>query len=1374
MGILTFRIIDWHVEEIKDVEMVVHLSGLTIDNKQVYCKVLGFKPHCYLELPLSVKWTNSKAQMLFEFVQKKLKECPPETYKLETRMLNMYSLKRRFLRIDFNTKSTYRHLSNTLRWKWNVPDLGEFEPGTFKLHEQNINDEIKMGVQANIDMAGWVDVKPLKLDTEEYPKNFSYCDHSVYVHIKNVKRSTKYTNDDQVDPLICAADSELHSINRKSKSPTPEVEGNVMTIYTLAFGRLSQPLEEWDVHTISLFDCEAKQGVVHDCQGNEKKFIKMKAKLIKKYKPDVFTGYNINGFDWGAWLTRAKINGLIDSTKAYTEIPECLHMGKLRNGGDFVKDIGWASSARGKQEKKYVKIMGVLNFDLFNEISFNYKLPTYSLGHVSTKFLGGETKDDMPYQQMFILYDMISSVMRPHLDGIQLDYDTARKLMLTHISNKEMLRIPNQVNHPADMVDEINNTQKYSKLMKISQKYWKLMVDYCIQDTILVPKLMAKLNSLISLWENANICKVPASFIYDRGQQVKVTAQIIEETYRKGYVFSYVDRNEEVEDDDDDSDDDSDDKAKKKKKAKYQGGAVMKSQPGVHERVAILDFASLYPSIMRSKNMCYTTYRLNNDTRVTDDECYIAQWSEHKGCKHDTSGTKRDNILCGDNKYRFVKPVEGKPETHGILPRILTNLLNYRASVKKDLKVANTKYKEIMLIAQNQELSKEQKYEMLKEKVNASILDSRQLAIKVSANSIYGYTGVKAGMQPCEAIAASVTYYSRMFIKESERLVCEKWPNAEVIYGDSVSGDTPLLLRDNNGVIHIKTIETLSNEWESYDVFKAGQSNRKDKQQAMVEYESWTRSGWAKIKRVIRHKCKKKMYRVNSRFGCVDVTEDHSLLDAEGNKIKPNELGDRELLHSLPPIKNMYASNPIILKDFSNDGQVPVYDENHQKCLIYSLDYMLEKGYEIEDNDLIVCNSKLEALEVYLKLKQLYPDTEYYVTDDLNIRKGIRNFNSVVELERDTEEFVYDLETEDGTFHAGVGSLIVKNTDSIFVVWHGATLEETFDLAREAAEYLTNKLPEHIVMEDENVYHPCLLITKKKYEYFVVDRHGNVLKEDSKGSMKARRDNCDCARYIYTKAKDSIMALKPFEETIYEINEGILDMFRYRYPLKDFVIYKGLSKDIDDYAAKSGHVRFAERLKERGNDVKANTRLEYVMVKTDDKNAKSGDRMEDWSTFLMTRFIEGQQLDFVYYIEHNLINPITKILNIAYPNQEKDYFKPKERFELAMQCLLKPKWATLLKGLPLRQKAEYIIKYSKNRKLRNAALVFYSKWILDTLHRKHKQPLRYRKRPGNGKSVVYQNDRVISDISKYHMWWSDVVREIKIWKNYVKLKHIKS
>lgn len=112
--------------------------------------------------------------------------------------------------------------------------------------------------------------------------------------------------------------------------------------------------------------------------------------------------------------------------------------------------------------------------------------------------------------------------------------------------------------------------------------------------------------------------------------------------------------------------------------------------------------------------------------------------------------------------------------------------------------------------------------------------------------------------------------------------------------GDSVLSDTPLTLRNSSGQIIIKNIEDLTSDFTLIN----------GKEYGKTEYEIWTERGWTNIKHVMRHKTSKKIYRILTHTGCVDVTEDHSLINKESKEITPGACNiSDELLHSFPLFK---------------------------------------------------------------------------------------------------------------------------------------------------------------------------------------------------------------------------------------------------------------------------------------------------------------------------------------------------------------------------------------------------------------------------------------------------------------------------------------
>lgn len=178
----------------------------------------------------------------------------------------------------------------------------------------------------------------------------------------------------------------------------------------------------------------------------------------------------------------------------------------------------------------------------------------------------------------------------------------------------------------------------------------------------------------------------------------------------------------------------------------YEGATVIEPIRGYYDvPIATLDFSSLYPSIMMAHNLCYTTL-INKQTikafNLTED----------------------DYTLTPNGDY-FVKSHKRK----GILPTILNELLTARKKAKNDLKKETDPFKK-------------------------DVLNGRQLALKISANSVYGFTGATIGKLPCLAISSSTTAFGRQMIEKTKQEVQDFYSiknghpyDAQVIYGDTDS-----------------------------------------------------------------------------------------------------------------------------------------------------------------------------------------------------------------------------------------------------------------------------------------------------------------------------------------------------------------------------------------------------------------------------------------------------------------------------------------------------------------------------------------------------------------------------------------------------------
>ncbi|KAI0361627.1 hypothetical protein OH77DRAFT_1546215 [Trametes cingulata] len=173
--------------------------------------------------------------------------------------------------------------------------------------------------------------------------------------------------------------------------------------------------------------------------------------------------------------------------------------------------------------------------------------------------------------------------------------------------------------------------------------------------------------------------------------------------------------------------------------------------------LVVLDFQSLYPSIMIAYNYCYSTCL----GRITD---FKGQYKFGVIDLRQPAGLLaklQDHINVAPNGIMYVKETVRK----GLLGRMLTELLDTRVMVKQAMKGAKD------------------------DKALRRILDARQLGLKYIANVTYGYTSATySGRMPAVEIADSIVQSGRETLEKAIRVInsTKKW-GARVVYGDTDS-----------------------------------------------------------------------------------------------------------------------------------------------------------------------------------------------------------------------------------------------------------------------------------------------------------------------------------------------------------------------------------------------------------------------------------------------------------------------------------------------------------------------------------------------------------------------------------------------------------
>ena len=202
----------------------------------------------------------------------------------------------------------------------------------------------------------------------------------------------------------------------------------------------------------------------------------------------------------------------------------------------------------------------------------------------------------------------------------------------------------------------------------------------------------------------------------------------------------------------------------------------------------------------------------------------------------------------------------------GIYPSILKELFDARKLLKKDLHKWEAEKERLENLSREEFTTSVIKEEYDIVCFNFNYADSKQKALKVFMNTFYGEAGNKRSPFFVIQIAGGITTAGQENIKMVQHHVEENGCN--VHYGDSVTGDTPLVLRDSDtGIVYIKTIDDIASveSWISYNQFKPGEPDRIQKQQAPCNLQIWTDGEWHDINRVIRHKTNKKMSTLSSK-----------------------------------------------------------------------------------------------------------------------------------------------------------------------------------------------------------------------------------------------------------------------------------------------------------------------------------------------------------------------------------------------------------------------------------------------------------------------------------------------------------------------------
>lgn len=280
-------------------------------------------------------------------------------------------------------------------------------------------------------------------------------------------------------------------------------------------------------------------------------------------------------------------------------------------------------------------------------------------------------------------------------------------------------------------------------------------MDYLAMDVKLPEALYDRMTIPVYLHTNGGVMNVNPLDLFTQGQSIRCVNQLYERCEARGM---FVDTRHSV------------------KPGKYIGGLVWKNIQGRHQNVLIVDFNSLYPSKITEDNICFSTFvdeakeKLKPEgSRFTDADLNVVEGEVPIIDKKTKEMTHKEY-----HKFRFVK----KHIRLGLIPEIVRTLNALRTEYKKEMAACKKKAAECEAAG-----DLEGKDKWLEE---AAIWDVKQLSVKTSANSMYGFMGMKTGKYSFVEGAMATTLSGQKALRTLIQIIIDLY-NGFIVYGDTDS-----------------------------------------------------------------------------------------------------------------------------------------------------------------------------------------------------------------------------------------------------------------------------------------------------------------------------------------------------------------------------------------------------------------------------------------------------------------------------------------------------------------------------------------------------------------------------------------------------------
>ena len=1148
---------------------ILHLFGKTADGTSIRADVRGFKPFFFVKAPDGPASVHEKARIaVTQYLGRHIYPAAvANTIQVEKcRRKELFGFTRdrevNMLRITVPSKGLFNDVVKCFcngSWEPELKTMrngqkdvlgGPYGASVPTVYEANLDPMLRFLHLRNLKPCNWAIIDGIDEEDFEDETVTLECD---WEDISPCEKPPKATAPFKI------ASWDIECMSTTGAFPVAAKGDPIIQIGTIV-GTLGEP--ELEKHIFVLGTCNPIPGAVVHTFKKEREMLLAWCNWIDEQGIDVLMGYNIFGFD-ERYLWDSAVFLSIE------KMMEIQQLNRLHEEGQMMRldEKRLSSSAMGDNFMWLWNTTGRLRVDLFHYIKRGYPLPSYKLDDTSRNFLGETVKG--------IEQKVDSWLLRTKSGKLNQEAAIGRSLVLLNDGGDSLCEkvnivgvedgcitievpddvVPEEVSKWAVVKDDVTPAEMF-KMHGQGPAERATIGRYCIQDCQLVLDLFKKLDVFNNSMSMANVCSVPVSYIFLRGQGVKIESLMFKYCYERGQCIMVL-------------------PSAKVDGETYEGAIVLDPTPGFYTApVGVADFASLYPSTIISENISHDTLvwvkDYNDKGELLAHVWGSDEYDNLEGQRY--TDIEYDNMIDDPEDQRKVKRkikagvrvCRYAQDKIGTIPQIVAGLLAARKAKRKEGEKATDPFVK-------------------------ALLDSEQLAYKLTANSLYGQLGSGTFKVRLRPLAASVTAYGRKQIMFAKTAIEDRYgrhanhphcsATADTVYGDSVAADTVLHSLRYNGITLQPTVISAIDKFFHGEWKKCIDDGREEKESFETPgLETMTEKGWTPVHRIIRHTLAphKKMLTVSYTngpdTGTISVTDDHSMLLADGTEISPTNLkpGDKLLTCSTG-------------------------------ATVVSVDEIQYSGYVY---DLTTENHHFQAGPLGLVVHN---------TDSLFIAFNPRDPTTGKALEGK------------------------------------AAVEKTIELTEEAGKYVTKALKSPHDFEFDKVYWPFIIFSKKRYvghKYEDPD-HPDKYKLAFMGVALKRRDYAPIVKRVYSSALNVLLHERNVAKAAGLVQQMTKELVEGRFGLQPLIISKSLKSEYANPKS-IAHKVLADRITARdpGNAPASGDRIPFVYIQPQVGQAApdlQGDRIET-PTYIKEK---GLKPDYMFYIDHQIANPVCQLFGVV-------------------------------------------------------------------------------------------------------------------------------